>query len=83
VRGFYLTDRETRKGVLRHVFFNCSKLKEETTMYTLPYSCFTHEELEALSGVNDRDLLDTLRDFFEADTDGDLPYVAAEKPWNM
>jgi hypothetical protein len=52
-------------------------------MYTLPYSCFTHEELEALSGVNDRDLLDFLRDFFEADTDGDLPYVAAEKPWNM
>lgn len=49
-------------------------------MYTLPYFCFTHEELEALSGVNDRDLLNTLRDFFEADTDGDLPYVAAEKP---
>lgn len=42
-------------------------------MYTLPYFCFTHEELEALSGVNDRDLLNTLRDFFEADTDGDLP----------
>lgn len=52
-------------------------------MYTLPYSCFTYEELEALSGVNDRDLLDSLRDFFEADTDGDFPYVAAEKPWNM
>ena len=52
-------------------------------LYTLPYSCFTLEELEALSGVNDRDLLDALRDFFEADTDGDLPYVAAEKPWNM
>ena len=47
-------------------------------MYTLPYSCFTHEELEALSGVNDRDLLDALRDFFEADTDGDLPRYCQE-----